>query len=277
LWVVAGAATAGSDDETIWRSSMKFMSKRRFSVLAMAFAAVAASTAAAPSQMARARLPFGTGERADYQVKLGAVSVGSGSVEVVGVETVQGVPTFHTRMRVSGGIPLARVDDRYESWIDAEGIFSRRFIQDVHEVRYRRLRNYEFDVVRRTWRRTDGNSTETGTLPTAEPLDDLSFMYYARTLPLTVGDQYRLTRYFKESGNPVILRVVRKETVTVPAGRFNTVVVQPSIHTSGLFGEGGRAEIYFSDDERRIPVLIKSRVPVVGSLTMALRSYRAGS
>jgi hypothetical protein len=233
-------------------------------------------TTAASTQGAPPRLPFGSGERAEYQVKLGGVSVGSGSVEVLGIVNVQGVPTFHTRMRVSGGIPLARVDDRYESWIDTEGIFSRRFVQDVHEVRYRRQRAYEFDVTRRTWRRTDG-SDDTGVLPTSEPLDDLSFMYYARTLPLRVGDQYRLTRYFKESGNPVILRVVRKETVTVPAGRFNTVVVQPSIRTSGLFAEGGRAEIYFSDDERHIPVLIKSRVPVVGSLTMSLKAYRPGT
>jgi hypothetical protein len=255
---------------------MRDMRSKRLSALLMAFAAVAATTAAARPQVgAAARHPFGSGERAEYQVKLGGVSVGSGSVEVVGVETVQGVPTFHARMRVSGGIPLARVDDRYDSWIDTEGVFSRRFVQDVHEVGYRRQRSYEFDVARRTWRRTDG-STDTGTLPTSEPLDDLSFMYYARTLPLKVGDQYRLTRYFKESGNPVVLNVVRKETVIVPAGRFNTVVVQPSIRTSGLFGEGGRAEIYFSDDDRHLPVLIKSRVPLVGSLTMSLRTYRAG-
>jgi hypothetical protein len=65
--------------------------------------------------------------------------------------------------------------------------------------------------------------------------------------------------------------------VDVPAGRFRTIVVQPIIRTSGLFGDGGRAEIYFTDDDRRIPVLIKTRVPVVGSLTMLLRTYRAGS
>ena len=247
---------------------------RRTLTVVLAGVGVAVTTAA--STQARARLPFGSGERAEYQVKLGLVSVGSGAVEVLGVENVGGAPTFHARMRVSGGMGPARVNDRYESWIDVGGLFSRRFVQDIHEVRYRRSRAYEFDVARRTWRRTDG-SDDTGTLPTNEPLDDLSFMYYARTLPLKVGDTYRLNRYFKESGNPVVLRVVRKETVTVPAGRFNTVVVQPSIRTSGIFSEGGRAEIYFSDDDRHIPVLIKSRVPVVGSLTMSLRTYRPGN
>lgn len=247
---------------------------RRTLTVVLAVAGVSVTTAA--RTQASARLPFANGERAEYQVKLGFVSVGSGSVEVLGMENVDGAPTFHARMRISGGMGPARVNDRYESWIDTDGLFSRRFVQDIQEVRYRRSRAYEFDVARRTWRRTDG-SDDTGTLSSGEPLDDLSFMYYARTLPLKVGDTYRLTRYFKESGNPVVLRVVRKETVSVPAGRFSTVVVQPSIHTSGLFGEGGRAEIYFSDDDRHIPVLIKSRVPVVGSLTMALRTYRAGS
>jgi len=261
---------------------MQVIRKRRLMTVVLAAAAVAVTTAARTqsavprTQSAASRLPFGSGERAEYQVKLGAVSVGSGSVEVLGIETVHGAPTFHARMRVSGGVPLARVDDRYDSWIDVEGIFSRRFHQDVHEVRYNRKRSYDFDVARRTWRRTDG-SDDTGVLTTSEPLDDLSFMYFARTLPLKVGDQYRLNRYFKESGNPVILRVVRRETVSVPAGRFNTVVVAPSIRTSGLFSEGGRAEIYFTDDDRHIPVLIKSRVPLVGSLTMALKTYRAGN
>ena len=247
----------------------------RFVTVVLAAAAVAVTTAAR-TQSAAARVPFSTGERAEYQVKLGVVSVGSGSVEVLGIETVHGMPTYHTRMRVSGGVPLARVNDRYESWIDTEKIFSRRFVQDVHEVGYDRSRVYDFDVARRIWRRTDG-SDDTGVLTTSEPLDDLSFMYFARTLPLKVGDQYRRHRYFKESGNPVVLRVVRKETITVPAGRFNTVVVQPTIRTSGLFGEGGRAEIYFSDDERHIPVLIKSRVSRVGSLTMSLKTYRPGT
>jgi hypothetical protein len=251
-------------------------SMHRRLAMALAVMALTAVPGVLPAQAAgRARLPFSAGERAEYQVRLGAVSVGSGFVEVVGTELVNGFSTFHTRMRVTGGVPLAHVDDRYESWIDTQGVFSRRFVQDVHEVRYRRQRSYDFDPAHRRWSRTDKD--ESGPLPTDKPLDELSFMYYARTLPLEVGDEYNLARYFKESGNPVVLKVLRRETVDVPAGRFRTIVVQPTIRTSGLFGEGGRAEIYFSDDDRRIPVLIKSRVPVVGSLTMSLRTYRPGT
>jgi hypothetical protein len=256
---------------------MRFAALHRWTSAAVTVAAVLlAAPPATPQVGPPTRLPFSTGERMDYQVKLGFATVGSGFVEVAGTEPVDGIPTLHARMRVTGGVPLAHVDDRYETWIDPQGVFSRRFLQDIHEVRYRRERTYEFDPARRTWRRADGKD-EQGTLPTDKPLDELSFMYYARTLPLEVGDTHTLTRYFKDSGNPVVLRVVRRETVDVPAGRFKAIVVQPIIRTSGLFGDGGRAEIYFSDDDRRIPILIKTRVPVVGSLTMLLRSYRAGS
>jgi hypothetical protein len=75
----------------------------------------------------------------------------------------------------------------------------------------------------------------------------------------------------------VVLQVLRRETITVPAGRFRTIVVRPVIQSDGLFGEGGRAEVYFSDDQYRIPVLIRSRVPVVGSLSMHMRTFRPGS
>ena len=96
-------------------------------------------------------------------------------------------------------------------------------------------------------------------------------------VPLEVGEEYSFSRYFKESGNPVILRVLRKEVVEVPAGTFRTIVVQPLIKTSGLFGQGGEAELYFSDDEHRYLVLMRSKVPLVGSLSLHLREIEQGS
>lgn len=229
---------------------------------------------ASASSPAPAVVPFGVGERAEYQVKLGGLGVGSGSMQVIGVETIRGHPTYHAQLRVSGGIPFARVDDRFESWIDVVGLFSRRFKQNQKELSFRRNRTYDFYPEQRTYRRLD--SDETGELPTNEPLDDVSFLYYARTLPLEVGARYVLDRYYKADGNPVVLEVLRRERIKVPAGTFNTVVVRPIIKTDGLFGEGGEAEVYFTDDSRRLMVQMRSKVPLVGSLSLHMTSYRPG-
>jgi hypothetical protein len=222
-----------------------------------------------------APVPYGPGERAGYQVKLGGIGVGSGSMEIHGIESIHGHPTYHATLTVSGGVLFARVDDRFDTWIDVEGLFSRRFKQNQRELNFRRNRTYDFYPESRSYRRLDNG--EVGRLPTEAPLDDVSFLYYARTLPLEVGDVYTIPRYFKEDGNPVVIKVLRRETITVPAGTFRTVVVQPVIKTDGLFGEGGRAEVFFTDDDRRILVQMTSRVPVVGSLSLHLREYRAGA
>lgn len=246
-----------------------------FAGLTLLSTGAAAQAAAANDPGPSIPIPFAAGEKAEYQVKLGSISVGSGTLEVVGMERVNGFLTYRTRLHVRGGIPLARVDTRFESWIDAQGLFSRRFDQDQNELRFKRKRTYDFFPESRTFRRTDNG--ETGTIPTNRPLDDVSFIFYARTLPLRVGETYTIPRYFKEDGNPVVLRVLRKETVNVPAGTFSTIVVQPIIQTDGLFGEGGEAELYFTDDSRRLLVQLRSRVPVVGSLSLYLRSYDPGA
>jgi len=158
-----------------------------------------------------------------------------------------------------------------ESWIDVVGLFSRRFEQDQNELRFKRHRILDFHPESRTYRQHD--TDEVRSLATDQPLDDLSFLFYARTLPLHPGDSYTIPRYFREDGNPVVINVLRRQRITVPAGTFDTVVLQPIIQTNGLFGRGGRAEIYLSDDDRRILVQLRSRVPLVGSLTLNLQSY----
>lgn len=244
-------------------------------MLALAAAVVAAGVSRAGDAQPQARTPFAAGEHASYQVRLGFISVGSGSLSVTGIQTVQGEPAFHTVMTLSGGTIGYRVNDRYESWIDTDGLFSRRFHQNLREGSFRRNRTYDFDIQRRTFRRQDG---ETGAIPTSQPLDDLSFLYYARTLPLEPGATYRLPRYFKADGNPVVIQVLRRETIRVPAGQFRAIVVRPVIQTDGMFSQGGRAEVYFSDDQHRIPVFIRTEAGwLPASITMRLRSFRPGN
>jgi hypothetical protein len=214
------------------------------------------------------------GERARYEMRLGGREVGTGSLEVLGAEPVNGYNTLRTRLQVSGGVLFARVDDTFESWIDPQRLFSRRFVQDLKELTSRRHRDYQLAPEQKTYRQADNG--EDGTLSSSEPLDDVSFLFYARTLPLHVGDVDTIPRYFKQ-GHDVILRVLRKERISVPAGTFETIVVQPTItNAGGLFGQGGQAEVYFSDDAARTLVQLKTKVPIVGSLSLHLKDFRAG-
>ena len=90
-----------------------------------------------------------------------------------------------------------------------------------------------------------------------------------------MGQRYEFSRYFQPEGNPVVIRVLRKERIKVPAGWFNTVVLQPMISAPGLFSKKERAEVWISDDNLRMLVQIKSHV-AFGSLKLALKKYTPG-
>ena len=219
-------------------------------------------------------------EHSDFDVKLGFVHVGTGQWTVLAYDTVDNHETFHAILTINGGFGPAKVDDRFESWGDAtswrvsRNVFSRRFYQNQHEVRYNKNVRFEISPERGDWVRNDG---KTEPIASKNPLDDLTMLVFIRSLPLKVGDTYSIPRYFKSEGNPLLLRVVRKETITVPAGTFETIVVKPTIKTSGLFGEGGEAELYLTNDRFHSLVQLKSKVKMIGSLTLQLKNYQPPS
>ena len=215
------------------------------------------------------------GERAIYDVELRGHAVGTGSFQVLGHETIDGQNTVHAALEVKGSFLFAKVNDRFDSWFDPHRFVSRRFVQNQRELRHTRQRNYDITPEQGTYRETLSGRVDS--LATSEPLDDVSFLFYVRTLPLRVGDVDTIPRYFK-AGRDVIIRVIGKRTITVPAGTFETIVVQPTItNASGLFGQGGNAEVYFTDDSARTLVMLKSRVPVLGSLSLTLRELNGAT
>ena len=221
-----------------------------------------------------ARVPFGPGEHLVYKLKLGPFSVGEGHMQVVGLDSVRGELVYHTSLRFEGGVIGFRVRDDFQSWFSVQDLVSQRFVKTQKEGPYSAFRHYEFYPEEQRFERADNG--EGRDMPTTEPLDDVSFLYFTRSLPLEVGDEYTLDRYFKESGNPVVIKVLGLETIEVPAGKFETIVVQPFIQTKGMFSQGGEAKLYFTNDERRLLVQMKSKVPVVGSLTLQLKGITEG-
>jgi hypothetical protein len=215
-------------------------------------------------------VPFGVGERLEYDVKFGKLRVGSGSMEVADVQDVRGRSSWHTIFQVRGGTFFYRVNDQYESWIDRRTGNSLRFRQDLNEGRRDVERGFEIYPERGVFQESGEDTVQ---VSVKNPLDDGSFLYFIRTIPLAVGETYTFERYFRPDRNPVTIRVLRKERISVPAGEFDAIVVQPVIKTPGIFSENGHAEIWLSDDENRIMLQMKSGLSF-GSLNLYLKSYR---
>ena len=216
-----------------------------------------------------ARVPFGVGERLVYDVRFGALKVGSGSMEVLGTAMLRGREVYHTSFRLRGGTMFYKVHDVFESWFDVRTLASLRHRQDKDEGGRERERTFEIFPERAMYR--EDARPERPSVPL--PLDDGSFLYFVRTIPLVEGETYSFDRYFRPDRNPVTIKVLRRERVTVPAGTFDAVVVQPIIKTKGIFGEGGHAEVWLADDASRMILQLKSQLKI-GSLNLYLREFR---
>jgi hypothetical protein len=242
--------------------------------LALTFVTLAIPVVAqdgAPAPIVRKAVPFSVGERAEYSLKYGILHAGVGLTEVVAVDSVRGREAWHTVFRVRGGIPGFRVDDRFESWMDVASLASLRHWQSLDEGPNERERKYEIFPERGVYIQGDQEPQ-----PTVEtPLDDGSFIYFLRTIPLEVGVTYEFNQYFRPDRNPVRIVVLRRERIRVPAGTFNTIVVRPIIKTRGVFAENGRAEVWLSDDPNRLMIQMKTHVKF-GTLALYLKSYRPG-
>lgn len=228
---------------------------------------------AVPTDSLAAPAPFGPGEHLTYHVKLGWFGVGSGALTVEGLDNVRGNETYRAVMAINGGALGFSLNDRYTTWFDVHTLQSWRFVRDYGGT-YESQRHYEFYPERDMWDREDND--EFGPMPTKSPLDDIAFVYFLRTLPLEIGDRYTFNRYFKETGNPIVVEVVRKDKRKTDAGEFNTIVVRPTFESEGLFSKDGDAELHFSDDARRLLVYMRVNISGPGGISLHLTSIQEG-
>jgi len=202
----------------------------------------------------RGKVPYNVGEELTYRASFGVIHAGTARMRVDGIELVRGRPAYHVVFTIDGGVPFFRVHDRYDSWIDVQTLSSLRHHQQISEGRYKRTTRYEIYPERGTYEIGDSVFQSV-----THPLDDGSFIYAVRTAGIKVGETRQDDRYFRPDRNPVVLTGLRQESVKVGAGDFEATVVKPSIKTNGIFSDRGEAQVWFSDDARRYPVMLRSK------------------
>jgi hypothetical protein len=209
------------------------------------------------------------GERLEYEVKFGPIKVGRASMEVMGLEEVRGRRAWHTRFQVTGGTIFFRVNDVLESWIDVETFSSLRFRQQLSEGSRDRL--YEYEIYPESAMYVEKGKGKRPSV--SHPLDDGSFLYFLRTVPIELGAVYEFQRYFMPDRNPVRLEVLGRDSVDVPAGRFDALVIRPVIKAKGIFSQDGRAQVWISNDSDHLLLQMTSHLKF-GSISLHLKSRR---
>jgi len=216
-------------------------------------------------------LPFDVGERLHYRVSLGRLgTVGEGEMSVAGPEDVRGTATLVLRSRVSARVGFVKTTERAESWIDPIRMTTLRYQKRTHGALTRdEEQKVELFPEDRRWEDHRGRHGES---PTSAPLDELSFIYYLRTLPLDADTVDSVVRHYDSARNPIAVRVVGHDTVRTRAGTFPAIVVEMRVKDPRRYGGEGVIRLHLSDDAFRYPVRIESSVPVLGPTVLTLES-----
>lgn len=217
---------------------------------------------------------YGPGERMVFSIGYGPIKAGEGILEVVGLTEYKGHTCYNIQSKANSNrffSSIYKVRDKITSYIDVETLYSRYFNKRLREGDYKKNVEIDFDHIAGEARYTNGE-----TYPIASGVQDvLSAFFYVRNLDLEVGKVFHVPAHSSRRTYDLKVIIHGKEKVEVEAGTWNCYVVEPVIEGDGLFKHEGKLTLYITDDAHRIPVLIKTKVPV-GSIDVELKDYRPG-
>lgn len=216
-------------------------------------------------------LPFMPGEKITYRVQInGLKDIGQATMTVNGPVDVRGIPTYMLRSQTRAGVGPLKAAETTESWLDPVRMRTLRFHErERHLLSTREMRAEIFPDQER-WTGDDGKSGKT--LSTS-PLDELSFIYFLRTIPSVPDTTYTFDRHFQAARNPITVRVARGDTMTTAIGSFPTVLMEMRVRDPRRYRGEGIIRVYLSDDSCRIPLRVESNVPGMGKLILTVESY----
>ena len=216
---------------------------------------------------------FKVGERLTFDVKYGFVTAGLASWDIKEIKKISGRNAYHIIFLVNS-VPsfdwFFKVRDRYETYLDVEGLFPWRFEQHIREGKYSRDFSAFFDQ-----RKGKAITTE-GTYDIPKYANDIvSALYLVRTYDFSdfkVGQKLHLENFYKDKVYPLDVIYHGKERVSVTAGTFDCFIVEPLVMEGGLFKSEGSILIWLTDDGLKLPVKVKTKV-IIGSIDAELTGY----
>jgi hypothetical protein len=223
---------------------------------------------------------FSVGERLTYLISWSNIlNAGTAVMEVREEKQVDGekVYVLVSTARSSGLVSkFYKVNDIIESTIDAVTMSSLSYKLDQSHGKRKKKRTMTFDQDEGTVTVFEEGKQETYSTPPGI-LDPLSSLYYVRTRQdFTVGKPISIEVNDDGKNYAVEVLTLGREKIKTSFGRFDTIKVKTYPKYEGVFHHTGDIYIWFTDDNRKIPVLMKSEISI-GSIVATLVAMQAGN
>lgn len=224
---------------------------------------------------------FKTGEWIEFRIHYGPITAGKAYLEVKSELTdFNGRKCYHIvgKGRSAKSFDwIYKVDDRYETIMDVEGLFPWRFKRKIREGGFRKYTEVVFDHFKKQAFEANNHNQEIKKYKVPTYIQDaLSTFYYSRTKDYSnakVGQVFHFENFLDREVHDFDVEYLGKTTIKVGAGKFKVVKLKPKLVEGGIFMHKGDMFLYVSDDENKLPVRIEADL-VVGSIKVDLNKVK---
>ena len=220
---------------------------------------------------------FKDGEFLKYKLAYGIMNAGEATLEVKKVKKkIQGRDILHIIGRgysVSAFDWFFKVRDKYETYLDEEGIFPWLFVRRIEEGGYKKEQDYKFfqnqgkvEYVQKKKEYKVPHGVQ----------DMISSFYYARTIDFSNAQKdqvFEFESFVDGEVYPIKIKYSGTKTIRVDAGKFECMVFHPVVQEGRVFKKDDDLTVYITKDENKIPVLARAKI-LVGSVRMELIDYK---
>lgn len=222
---------------------------------------------------------FGDGEFFRFRVHYGLLTAGYAELSVKS-EKLNGKPVYHIKGegRTRGMSRLFfKVEDTYETYIDKSNNLPCRFVRDIYEGGYTKDIIMDFDHQNLSVLVNDRKHKTEEIFTIKEQTQDLlsSFYYLRNNIDrdnLKEGEDMDINIFLDKENYTMRLRFLGREVLRTPFGKVPALMFRPYVQSGRVFKERESLTIWISDDENKIPLLIKAEL-AVGSLKATLTEY----
>lgn len=214
---------------------------------------------------------FNVGEKLTFSIGWEFIDAGTAVLCIEDIKEIDNKPCFHISAVTNSNAffsTMYKVRDKLESFVDTAGIYPLKYTKKTYEGGYQRSFTVFFDHESQKAKISDVDSGQSEIKIPQYLQDIISSFYFVRTQPMVEGSDIRLSVFDNGRYKDVIIKVIRKEHISVSAGEFDCILVQTPV---GPFNNKSNLNIWLTDDARRIPVLMKSKI-IIGSVRAELES-----